>query len=167
MGCRWVAEPRAVASFNHVTTHPVTPGLLASISTAIVRFTCPGNVGQASMTDCKSRSTVLDSVMGRGVIGGFPMFSALVRVRVVPVTGYETKCKATNRSEKPGDFRLGGMGFSCHCTPFPPCAVTVSVTVSVTHKPFVRLASVVTVLAKYLSVTCRQCALAIASVCTV
>jgi len=60
-----------------------------------------------------------------------------------------------NRPAKPGDFRLGEEEISCRCTPCPLCAVTVSVTVFprmifatvtvyVTHKPFVRFVSVVT-----------------------
>ena len=85
----WVVEPSGVAS-AHANTDAVAtyrkslsqcdsqpyvipPGLLALTSTAIVRFTCPGKFAQASMTDCKSRSTVLDSVLGGGMIGGFTL----------------------------------------------------------------------------------------------
>jgi len=85
----WVVEPSGVAS-AHVNNDTVAtyrkslsqcdsepyvipPGLLASIRTPIVRLTFPGKFGQASMTDCKSRSTVLDSVLGGGMIGGFTL----------------------------------------------------------------------------------------------
>jgi len=67
-GCRWVAEPGGVASSAYVNTPPVTPGLLASIGTLIVRLTCPGKFAQASMTDCKSSSTVTVSVTGGGSV---------------------------------------------------------------------------------------------------